>query len=288
MENIKNSKEECSVELGKLISISRKSKATTPKQIANKFKVEVDIIKCLESGEEVTTLTPFYVRLILKKYINYLGIGSIYIDELIDAAYVSEGENLAKTISIDPNTFNFKKDLSKTNRNKRFVSFLRIIFFFGLLLCVMGGLIYALRSNISNSLTNTKQDSSLLDNVVLEPLEIIEPVALNKIEFKEVNNDIYTYVITSLDDPEQYELKIEFNDLCYIAIYETTTAKFVGDQKVYKKGEELIETIDEFEDITINIGASDSVKIFINGEDLNVSQHDIKGKNCIQIKNEAK
>lgn len=73
---------------GQILKEARESKGLTLEAVHENTKIPLDVLKAIEEGYTVRTLSPFYLRGFMKMYANYLGISADEVVEIRPATVV--------------------------------------------------------------------------------------------------------------------------------------------------------------------------------------------------------
>ena len=96
-------------------------------------------------------------------------------------------------------------------------------------------------------------------------------------------DNIYNYELSDITD-KTYKLKIELTGDCYIGVSNVATGQFIGDQNVYKEGQTYELEVKDIDAISINLGATNKAKVYVNDVQVDIEQHNLAGQNFIVLK----
>lgn len=134
--------------LGQLLKETRESKGYSLRTIHEATKIPLDVLKAIEEGYSVRTLSPFYLKGFLKMYAEYLGIDPARVSDrpaavLQKAAQPSKPKITQikpKEYSISDDEFDFNRMFSK-DQQRLAVKIIAGIFLLFLVIRVIGCLI---------------------------------------------------------------------------------------------------------------------------------------------------
>jgi len=283
MENIYDGQGNAKEQLGLLLKEGREKNSLTIEDVADSLKANRQTVISIENGELIDDISAFYVRQIVRRYVNLVNIGSVGVDELVDTAYMNKQEELARTISINPTGMTFEEDIKTKKRKDSVKKNSKAIASFLLLGIIIISLLFFLSKNISSSIKESENDSKLVEDTVLKPEEVIKPVVTTTIDFKNSKGFQHFFEINGLETKE-YDLRIELDGPCYVGVWDTKTAKKIGTPKVFNNGQKFEAKIKNINDVTINLGAANKAKIFVNDIQVDIESKNLAGKNHIMLK----
>lgn len=267
--------------LGNILKNKRLTSVIELDKVASDLKVTKTDILALENGETIHAKNMSYSRLFVKKYLKYLGIElSDDLENLIDTVYPQSFDpTLTQKLDVDPISFGreLKKDRRKKNLKKNIISIIVIIILFAISFISVKYLMV----NLKDTTIEVVNETTLLDETILEPAEIIEPeIVLADAEFVSYKNQKANYTLNNIVD-NKYELVIKADSAdCYVDVTDES-GKYIGDSGVIAKGSEYKYDIDTKDDININLGNTTAAIITINGVELDLSKVTEPGKNNI-------
>lgn len=240
-------------------------------EIIRKLHTPKAVIKSLEDG--TFKASNVKTRLIYKKYIEVLNLEYKDYEEEIKRLYpnvVEKRIDLSDEVLI--NEVKFKK--KKLTIDKSLVSILVVCIFLILLIVLT---FY----NFSNkvAINEVENKTTLLEEVTLDPIKIIEP-KIQELKVKRLSlNQIEVY----LKSLKNVKIKVESDGVTY---YDYSIAGLIKEQGTLNKKEKKEFKVEDATSLTMNIGNLPTTKIYVNDYEITQVLKDKGFQNYIIFKKE--
>lgn len=243
-------------EFGKKIKAAREAQYLSVTDVSNKTSISEHRINEIESG--ITETNNAMQRVIIIKYLKFLGIYNDETKEALDHAYENNVDALTHTINI-PQTVgdvSFNEEIKKSKQVKtvkKNVKATVIVVILILVIAALGFLIYkSFKSNVEEVTTN---ETTLIQNTTLTPEQVVDTKA--KITVEDTKTGY------SISGGEDYDVLISFSGPSFVEIPNQDVKS-----RSYDAGDEITFSVKAGKKVVIKTGKYENLKISVNGEEL--------------------
>lgn len=260
--NTENLKENTYQELMQNLQQKRNQLNKSIEEIAKELLISSENIKKLEQGKSVGNNS--YMRMILKKYITILGLNYEENKRVIKNEFPSLVEETIVLNELSP------EKLKKATKKRSFKNIKKIISYLIFLLFIIF-LIFITVYNFKNKpeTNQTINETTKLQDTVLTPDKIIDnPVVQPKVE---VEDNVIKVLVTDL---KNINVKIHALGEVYL---DYSIDDNIQEQKTLSTDEDLEYTLEDANNLEINIGNIQNIEVKINDTNITDEIKDLTG-----------
>ncbi|MFV0289137.1 MAG: helix-turn-helix domain-containing protein [Mycoplasmatales bacterium] len=260
--NTENLKENTYQELMQDLQQKRNQLNKSIEEIAKELLISSENIKKLEQGKSVGNNS--YMRMILKKYITILGLNYEENKRVIKNEFPSLVEETIVLNELSP------EKLKKATKKRSFKNIKKIISYLIFLLFIIF-LIFITVYNFKNKpeTNQTINETTKLQDTVLTPDKIIDnPVVQPKVE---VEDNVIKVLVTDL---KNINVKIHALGEVYL---DYSIDDNIQEQKTLSTDEDLEYTLEDANNLEINIGNIQNIEVKINDTNITDEIKDLTG-----------